>query len=441
MFALLIVPIIGMLGMAGEGSSWFVTQRAAQYTADQAAMAAATNNCAPGAPCATNGVTYVQEAAAVSRRYSFVNGTNNTTVVADIAGTPSPPCGTSTCYRVTIQRNQPILMLRIVGFNGNATTTAGQAATNIAAVAIARRAKSNTEFCITTLSNNVQSFRVDGGPGLDLSSCSVFSPNGGARCSGGSGSQVQGAYVGQTGDSQNCGVEQPTTMAPLDPYAALVSNLPDANSVCPPDANGVRYSTEPKNKNDLPLRAANKLSGSISKSLSQPICGDALLIGNTTFTGNSVLLIENGHLNLNGFTLNTATNASLTIIFSGTAANTYDHFITGSGTADYSAPTSGTWSGVAMYQDPRLTSGVTFTYSGSSPDLNITGLIYAPKADVTIDGAIDHATAGLSCLTFFVNNAIVNGTASIFATPTIDCARAGVDPGGVQTLEKVVMVQ
>jgi hypothetical protein len=47
------------------------------------------------------------------------------------------------------------------------------------------------------------------------------------------------------------------------------------------------------------------------------------------------------------------------------------------------APTGGTWSGVAMYQDPSLTSGVDIAYTGNSPTWDLTGLIYLPHSSVT----------------------------------------------------------
>jgi Flp pilus assembly protein TadG len=427
MFALMLVPMLALMGMAGEGSSWFLTQRSAQNTADQAALAAATNTCASANSC---GTTYDQEAAGVARKYNFVNGAKETTVATDIATAP-PPCDASTCYRVTIQRNVPIYLIRVLGFAGNASTATGQAATNISASAIAARVKSDSEFCITTLSNDPQSFRVNGGPALDLSSCTVFAPNGGAVCNGISGPHVQGAYVNTAGNSSsNCGVEQVNPLPLLDPYDALKSNLTN-----PCGTAALPYWNATK-KNPTPP-AANRLTGPKS---SATICGDAVLTGDVTFAANSVLVIENGHLDLAGHTLS---GPSLTIVFSGTAAANVDHFVTGSGTLDYSAPDSGTWSGIAMYQDPRLPSGnpVDFTYSGNTPDFNITGMIYAPRANVTLDGAIDHATQGLACLTFFVNNMTVNGTASIFATPTIKCPEAGLNPDDVQTLQKVVLVQ
>jgi hypothetical protein len=49
--------------------------------------------------------------------------------------------------------------------------------------------------------------------------------------------------------------------------------------------------------------------------------------------------------------------------------------LTGNGTLDIAAPTSGAWSGIAVYQDPALTTNVNISYAGNNPTWNITGLI------------------------------------------------------------------
>ena len=68
MTALLIVPLVGALGLATEGASWFLINRVEQNAADSAALAAAGNG------DAGNGNTYVFEARAVAAKYGFING-------------------------------------------------------------------------------------------------------------------------------------------------------------------------------------------------------------------------------------------------------------------------------------------------------------------------------------------------------------------------------
>jgi len=143
-------------------------------------------------------------------------------------------------------------------------------------------------------------------------------------------------------------------------------------------------------------------------------------------------VIENGILDTNGFTL---TGTNLTIVFTGSNAGGYQHIPTdtssgSSGTLNIAGPTSGDWSGVALYQDPALTNGVDITAAGNKPTWDISGLVYLPHASVTVSGAINKATNGFSCFDLVVDNVTINGTGSIYRDNT-QCPQAGlVQPSG-----------
>ena len=95
---------------------------------------------------------------------------------------------------------------------------------------------------------------------------------------------------------------------------------------------------------------------------------------------------------------------------------------TGGGTLDVAAPTSGPWSGVAIYIDPRTTRPQTITYHGNSPTWDITGLVYMPHANLTFSGAVNRSSTGASCFALIVDSIRINGTGSILA-------RGGADAG------------
>jgi len=62
------------------------------------------------------------------------------------------------------------------------------------------------------------------------------------------------------------------------------------------------------------------LTGSLTWPATKFFCGDVQLTGNvnlTTASPGTVMVIENGRLDLNGFTLATQPGSALTIIFSG----------------------------------------------------------------------------------------------------------------------------
>jgi hypothetical protein len=132
-------------------------------------------------------------------------------------------------------------------------------------------------------------------------------------------------------------------------------------------------------------------------------------------------VIENGQLDTNGFTL-MVTNTK--VIFSGTNNSNYQHVPTGGGTLDISAPTSGTWSGVAMYQNPSLTTNVDISAAGNSPTWNISGLVYLPHSSVTLSGAVNKSAQGTTCFELVIDNILINGTGGIFANDS-QCQAAG----------------
>jgi len=156
------------------------------------------------------------------------------------------------------------------------------------------------------------------------------------------------------------------------------------------------------------------------------ICGDLQLTNDVTIdspSGAAVLVIENGQLDTNGYTLSTSSGSALTVIFSGTNSASYIHAPTGGGTLNITAPSTGTWKGVAIYQDPNLFSGVDISAAGNSPTWDITGLVYLPHASVTLSGAVNKSSNGQSCFVLVADNVTINGTGSILANG--QCAAAG----------------
>jgi hypothetical protein len=225
------------------------------------------------------------------------------------------------------------------------------------------------------------------------------------------------AAVGDAhGNDNGCGITQKSNMpTQSDAFASMASNLP-ANS-----CSGT-YPQEPTKTHDPPLPASNLLYGNLSSNGVKVMCGDQQLTGNVTLN-DTLLVIENGQLDTNGFTFS---GTNLTIAFSGTNAANYTHAPTGGGTLDITSPTSGTWSGVAIYQDPALTKGVDISAAGNSPTWNLSGLVYLPHSSVTLNGAVNKSSQGQTCFELVVDNVTINGTGSIFKNNT-QCAAAGLN--------------
>jgi hypothetical protein len=167
-------------------------------------------------------------------------------------------------------------------------------------------------------------------------------------------------------------------------------------------------------------------SGSQSLSGTTQMCGDVRLTGNVVIntpdnTTGAVLVIENGQLDLNGFTLSTSNGSAVTIVFSGTTGGGYTHAPTDNstgqgGTLNIQAPSgsSALFPGMAIYQDPNLTTGVDITYKGNNPQLLISGGVYLPHADVQISGNVAKSTNGADCFVMITNTVLINGTSNIY---------------------------
>jgi hypothetical protein len=169
-------------------------------------------------------------------------------------------------------------------------------------------------------SSGVQGITSNGAPKANLNGCDVMSDTS-ATCNG----HNLGATIGDAhGTNNGCGITQNSNVpAVSDPYSGLASNIP-ANTCG-------SYPQEPK-KGSLP--ASNQWSGSYSvgnawNGVSPSyignvyyyiVCGDQQLTANTTITAgsnNAVLVIENGQLDTNGYTLLTS---GLTVVFTAPSA-------------------------------------------------------------------------------------------------------------------------
>lgn len=379
----LILPaLVGAMGLGAEISYWQLHHRAMQNAADAAAVAAATNG-ASG---------YAADGKAITAQYGFQDATGNVSVSVTNPATATN-C-TANCYVVTITDKVPLFLSQVIGYRGN-TTVNGQKMTTITATATATT-EGSYQFCMIALASSGKTgITGNGVPNANMNGCNLMS-NTGLTCHG---HDMNANFADAAGTSSGCGTTQNSGVPPItDPYSGLASNIPA-------DTCGGTYPQEPS------LPAQNKWSGTSLLTGVQVVCGDQQLSGDTTLN-NTTLVIENGQLDTNGHTL---TGTGLTVIFTGSNSSSYQHIPSGGGGLNISAPTSGAWAGVAMYQDPSLNKNVDISAAGNSPTWNMSGLVYLPHSSVTLSGAIGTGSSGATCMIFVVDNVTINGTGSIFA--------------------------
>jgi Flp pilus assembly protein TadG len=403
MFALMAPVLIGGLGLGMESAYWYVDQRGMQNAADAAALAAAGDATA----------NYASVASSVVGQYGYSNGVAGATVTS----TNAAPCpgGGNNCYSVTITYKQQLYLEPIIGFRGD-TTINGQPATTLTASATAQQSSTPRQYCLLALNTIGSAILGNGVPNTNFAGCNTMS-DASATCHGHDmGADHGDAHLTDTG----CGVIQESNIPIVpDPYAVLAANIP-------PNPCGA-YPQEPQHHGNPPLPPSNIWTGPQALAGNVIVCGDLQLTGNVTINApaGAVIVIENGQLDTGGNTIQTANGSAVTVVFSGTNAAGYTHAPTGGGTLDLQAPTTGPWKGVALYQDPNITSGVDISAAGNSPTWDITGLVYLPHANVTFSGAVNKSSNGASCFAMVVGDITVNGTGQILAHG--GCAAAGLD--------------
>ncbi|WP_162925206.1 pilus assembly protein TadG-related protein [Aurantiacibacter odishensis] len=414
--ALLLIPLLGTVGLVVDVGYWYYKQRDMQNAADSAAIAAAQT---PDEDVGFDGTNddFIKAARGTALRYGYQHDEGSVSV--DATRVPCPADPTRTCTRVSIGYDSPLFFSPIVGFFGDGADGNSQ---GIAAVAIAGDgvADGGLEFCLLSLdtTSGVNGISGDGVPKADLNGCDIFSNND-MNCNG----HNMGAGTGvAVGSNSSCGEEWVSGAEPFeDPYTHYASNIP---------ANPCSSYPVSNNKMDN-LPASNKLPGAIVGGGVVQMCGDVLLTGETTLA-NTTLVIYNGRLISNG---NNFTANNSTVVFAGDNNASYHHYLTdkvgNSNVPDsaftISSPTSGNWSGVAVYTDPSLTVNVDMEQSGESPAFNLSGLLYTPNSDSLISGIINKAGTGYNCFVWVSNTIELNGTAQIFANPASQCDQQGLD--------------
>jgi len=444
-YMLALLPLFLILaGFGMDGTAAFRTRDMLQSTADAAALAGALQLPVSSSATATqksNAVTAARNYAQLNMPVAgFGNVLNlNADTNGDIAfGNWNGTTFTSPAASGTAE-NAILVTVKTAAANSNAYPTSflaliGKSSWDIAAAAIAINGVPKP-ICVFGL----HSFQVSGVPNINLHGCTL-AVNGPMACNNGAGAHAGFAISSAPAPNGTpaCGTTNLYSQAPTtDPYAALASNIP-AN---PCGATAASYPQEvPGNGNNPPtLAGSNKWpggsgwpTGAQMVSGAHVMCGDVQLTGNVSLSTNETLVIENGKLDVGSFSLTTTGTGSLTIIMTGPTISGFapGHTVIGSssGSLNISAPTSGTWKQMLIYQDPNVTcsplpcssTGVVEGGQGanSGPIWNIDGIVYLPNALFQIKGLVSPASsAPNACFTLVAYDILVVGGGPILAEP------------------------
>jgi hypothetical protein len=380
---------VAFMGLAIDVGLLLRTRRNAQIVADAAAIAAAldykynsstTSAKAAGQAAATaNGVT---------------NGVGGATVTINTPPVYGPYAGQSGFIEAIVEDPSPTIFMgmltKVKSLNAGARSVAGSGS-NVG--------------CVWTLAKSGTDVSLTGSGAITASNCDIYDDSSAsdALTLTGSGS-ITAKEVGIVGNysETGSGTISPTPVTGLsaaaDPLASMAApTIPtgSCSSSCTQSFSGSSNNTiGPGTYNSisntgsgtLTLTAGNYIiNGSLTNTGSGGLvlgAGNYTITGNFTTTGagsvtiGTGLYIVGGNLSLTGS--GALTGAGVTFYTEGSTT------LTGSGSMNLTAPTSGTYDGVLVFQKRGDSDAVSITGSGGD---KIQGILYAPSAPATLTGS------------------------------------------------------
>ena len=396
--------LIGSAGLATDTIQWALWKRQLQRAADSAAIAGVCERAASAS--STTGVP-----AAVTKDMSL----NQHTGMALQSGYPviSYPADAGASknqVKVVLAVKRPLAFSSMFMTNAPLIKTTAQAAAVGAA----------GDFCVLSLQNNSKTGIQATGNASIVMDCGMMTDSTSTNAAAGQGSSsvtaTTLAAAGGIQQSSNWHVSsyQPYTPALADPYANLTPDSSDFSSCA---------SSPPS------LLVNNGNSGLV---VTGGACYSSLSIQtNRTLTlSNGTYVISGGNVNIQG-TLNLI-NATilLTNKTSGTGQTIGTFNMNATGQMNATAPTSGKWSGMAIYQDRRAVDDApTGNITASSPNKingnssnKVTGVIYFPSQQLTYNG---DGTGSATCTQFVAKRIYWSGNSGI-NNFTANCDLAGI---------------
>jgi hypothetical protein len=385
--ALTMVVVTAFMGLAVDACYMYYHRRAMQAAADAGAYGGALEI------LRGNSSNITSAAKNDSSLNGFADGSDNVTVTVNAPPTSGTKTGDTNFVEVIVSHPQPTWFMNILHFDTvqvKARAVAGIGSTGNGCVYTLNRDTSN--------SNN--GFFVNGTTNSAFA-CGVFS-NANFRAVGGA--CVVAPTVNYTGTYSNsssgtdCGPGNVTAGVPVvDPLLNKFS-IPSYGSCT---ANNYKVT-----------------NGTTVTIPSGTYCGGISISGsvqNIVFSGGSYILVGGG-LTINGSVNVTGTGVTFFDTYPNSQSNKYGAIsITGSGTVNLSAPTSGTYKGLLFYQDPRVSWSASNGSSISGGANSVyDGIIYFPTTDLQYSGNSSATPNGTDGYTILVGYDIkVNGTAKV----------------------------
>lgn len=396
--ALMLVVLLGFVGLGIDMGVLRYEKRIQQTAADGAAIAAATNlapytgnQAAALNTSATNGFTdNTGGGACVAPPTNLAVGSVTVTVCNPPSTGPHAGVGNNQYVEVFVSSGQPTYFMKIFGV-GSETVTARAVATNTSG-----GTNGTTTGCLYTLgppSSSIEGVNINGNATLYAPTCGIvdngnYNTQGNALnvtagnfgVSGSSNVSGPGGNITCTDGSSTC----PTTGAPAagDPLSTLTPP-------CSPCTGGTAISINGSGGfTGTGVTYANNVY-TVSPGTYSSISISGTGGGNSVVFSPGTYVIDGaGGLTIPGNA--TISGSGVTFYFTGSATIN----MTGTPTINLSAPSTGTYAGILMYQDPTDTNTTGPSLGGNSGS-QYTGILYFPKDQLTFYGNNNSLSVGV----------------------------------------------
>jgi len=436
-----LVPLIGAVALGAETGSWYVTKQHAQNAADAAAYSGAVQQaCLMAPPCAVpNTVDY--RAKQFAAQNAFCNA-GDATAYPGRQCVASLPTGISQTVQINsltswngvngqfvqaiVSRQQPAYLATILGLS----------TVNIGATAVAAVLGLQKPPCALSLTGSIS---FQGSPNINAPHCGMASndKNANALDFTGGGMSVNlgslSAVGGCTGAATFCNTALTYMPAPIaNPFSALdgaITTLCGANPSLPATCGLTPPCSPAPGKLLVAYTATSKCTNSGQKAK-----------GNTAYTLDPGVYFISGSLTLTGGSSITGTGVTF-ILLPGATFDTK-----GGGTLNITGPTTAPSTAslpAALQPDASLfqymaiydASGDTTVTFGGNSNINLTGNIYAPTAEVTFQGNPTINLGGVACGQLIAASIAFNGNA------TFNDTAQGCGASQLQSSQYVQLVQ
>lgn len=352
-----LVVIFAFLGLAIDVGYEQLVKIRMQTAADAAALGGAQEIRASGP---SNVTASAKADAAVN---GFTDGQNSVTVTVNNPPSTGYSTSDSSAVEVLISQNVPTFFMQVLGFSSG----------RVQARAVARIGGGTT--CFYTLNPSMSgALSVSGGVTATFACGVMVNSNSNTALSVTGGSHLNAPYLAVVGRS----------------------TINGGSSVSPSPTQGVPAVTDPLASLARPAVGSctytniNIGSGATTSVNPGTYCNGLIIAGGATVTMNSGLYIfKGGGFHIAGGAHVTGTGVTL---YNSTAAGyTYQPFVFDNGTGiTLTAPTTGTYAGILLYQDPTVVSSLRNTFAGGV-NATMTGTFYFPTTGLDYSGGANAA--------------------------------------------------